>query len=421
MSLFACCRIDYKEGGSSRKKKTKKKKKKKNFHFWVKRRSMREFTERKSLANFVRNLSLQPGKQRQLAEEMQRMGNTKISSQVFTFRQMAAATNNFNPQLLVGEGGFGRVYKGYIPGVDQIVAVKQLDRNGLQGNREFLSEVLMLSLVDHPNLVNLIGYCADGDQRILVYEYMANGSLEDHLLDLPPNKEPLDWHVRMKIASGAAKGLEYLHEIANPPVIYRDFKTSNILLDEDFNPKLSDFGLARHGPTGDKDHVSTRVMGTYGYCAPEYAMTGKLTTKSDVYGFGVVFLEIISGRRAIDTNKPTSEQNLVTWASPMFKDRKMFTLMADPLLKGRFPTKALHQALAVAAMCLQEEASTRPLISDVVTALEYLATPIDYIEALKYTFRKEEVKDDNNDDSEDESSSEFVKKLEMAGTTEQMM
>lgn len=131
--------------------------------------------------------------------------------------------------------------------------------------------------------------------------------------DLAPEKIPLEWHIRMKIAAGAAKGLEYLHDEANPPVIYRDFKASNILLDEEFNPKLSDFGLARHGPVGDKSHVSTRVMGTYGYCAPEYAMTGQLTTRSDVYSFGVVLLEIITGRRAVDNARPTSEQNLVCW------------------------------------------------------------------------------------------------------------
>lgn len=132
-------------------------------------------------------------------------------------------------------------------------------------------------------------------------------------IDLAPNKKPLDWNTRMKIAEGAAKGLEYLHDIANPPVIYRDFKASNILLDEDYNPKLSDFGLAKVGPVGDKSHVSTRVMGTYGYCAPEYALTGQLTTMSDVYSFGVVFLEIITGRRAIDTSRPSNEQNLVQW------------------------------------------------------------------------------------------------------------
>lgn len=135
----------------------------------------------------------------------------------------------------------------------------------------------------------------------------------DHSADVPPDREPLDWNTRMKIAAGAAKGLEYLHDKANPPVIYRDFKSSNILLDEDYHPRLSDFGLAKLGPVGDKSHVSTRVMGTYGYCAPEYAMTGQLTVKSDVYSFGVVFLELITGRKAIDSTRPHGEQNLVTW------------------------------------------------------------------------------------------------------------
>ncbi|KAF6162915.1 hypothetical protein GIB67_021064 [Kingdonia uniflora] len=322
-------------------------------------------------------------KKRSIAQEISKVGKGNIAAQIFTFRELAAATKNFKAESLVGEGGFGRVYKGHISPTNRVVAVKQLDRNGLQGNREFLVEVLMLSLLHNENLVNLIGYCADGDQRILVYEYMPFGSLEDHLLDftnlfysdLSPNKKPLDWSTRMKIAGGAAKGLEYLHDTANPPVIYRDFKASNILLDEKFNPKLSDFGLAKLGPTGDKSYVSTRVMGTYGYCAPEYALTGQLTTRSDVYSFGVVFLEIITGRRVIDNARRPSEQNLVTWAQPLFRDRRKFTLMADPSLEGNYPIKGLYQALAIAAMCLQEEAGTRPLISDVVTALEYLAMP----------------------------------------------
>lgn len=297
-----------------------------------------------------------------------------IAAQTFTFRELASATKNFRPECLLGEGGFGRVYKGRLESTGQVVAVKQLDRNGLQGNREFLVEVLMLSLLHHPNLVNLIGYCADGDQRLLVYEYMPLGSLEDHLHDLPPDKEPLDWNTRMKIAAGAAKGLEYLHDKANPPVIYRDLKSSNILLDEGYFPKLSDFGLAKLGPVGDKTHVSTRVMGTYGYCAPEYAMTGQLTLKSDVYSFGVVFLEIITGRKAIDNTRSAGEHNLVAWARPLFKDRRKFSKMADPLLQGRYPIRGLYQALAVAAMCLQEQAATRPLIGDVVTALTYLAS-----------------------------------------------
>ncbi|RDX75305.1 Serine/threonine-protein kinase PBL27 [Mucuna pruriens] len=318
-----------------------------------------------------------------------------IAAQTFTFRELAAATKNFRPECLLGEGGFGRVYKGRLESTGQVVAVKQLDRNGLQGNREFLVEVLMLSLLHHPNLVNLIGYCADGDQRLLVYEFMPLGSLEDHLHggeienrhnapeiflnlnlfpDIPPDKEPLDWNTRMKIAAGAAKGLEYLHDKANPPVIYRDLKSSNILLDEGYHPKLSDFGLAKLGPVGDKTHVSTRVMGTYGYCAPEYAMTGQLTLKSDVYSFGVVFLELITGRKAIDNTRAHGEHNLVAWARPLFKDRRKFPKMADPLLQGRYPMRGLYQALAVAAMCLQEQAATRPLIGDVVTALTYLAS-----------------------------------------------
>ncbi|KAI3812523.1 hypothetical protein L1987_17233 [Smallanthus sonchifolius] len=316
-------------------------------------------------------VSLDHKKDQMVAKDGQ---TANIAAQTFTFRELAAATKNFRPESLLGEGGFGRVYKGRLESTGQVVAVKQLDRNGLQGNREFLVEVLMLSLLHHQNLVNLIGYCADGDQRLLVYEFMPLGSLEDHLHDIPPDKVPLDWNTRMKIAAGAAKGLEYLHDKANPPVIYRDLKSSNILLDEGFHPKLSDFGLAKLGPVGDKTHVSTRVMGTYGYCAPEYAMTGQLTLKSDVYSFGVVFLELITGRKAIDNTRAPGEQNLVAWARPLFKDRRKFPKMADPLLQSRYPVRGLYQALAVAAMCLQEQATTRPLIGDVVTALTYLAS-----------------------------------------------
>ncbi|XVE51139.1 hypothetical protein DITRI_Ditri02bG0015100 [Diplodiscus trichospermus] len=362
MSCFSCCGVEVQHRTASFKERTNALAANSNNGKW--------------LRSFMNNFSSKTGSSKQkIAEEIQKIGKAKVSARIFTFRELVVATDKFNPDLLIGEGGFGRVYKGYIESIDQIVAVKQLDSNGMQGNREFFSEILMSSLVRHPNLVSLIGYCADGDQRILVYEYMPNGSLENHLLDLVPGQEPLDWNTRMKIAEGAAKGLEYLHDFADPPIIYRDFKASNILLDANFNPKLSDFGLAKLGPTEGKDHVSTRVMGTYGYCAPEYAMTGQLTTKSDVYSFGVVFLELISGRRAIDVERPSEEQNLVAWAEPLIKDRQKFTLMADPLLKEKYPVKGLYQALAVAAMCLQEEADTRPLIADVVTALEFLARP----------------------------------------------
>ncbi|KAK2418059.1 Protein kinase superfamily protein [Trifolium repens] len=244
------------------------------------------------------------------SKDTSKQGNNEhIAAQTFSFRELAIATRNFRAECLLGEGGFGRVYKGHLESINQAVAIKQLDRNGLQGNREFLVEVLMLSLLHHPNLVNLIGYCADGDQRLLVYEYMSLGSLEDHLHDLSPSKKRLDWNMRMKIAAGAAKGLEYLHDKANPPVIYRDLKCSNILL----------------------------------------------------------------GRKAIDNSKSAAEQNLVAWARPLFKDRRKFSQMADPMLQGQYPSRGLYQALAVAAMCVQEQANMRPVIADVVTALSYLA------------------------------------------------
>ncbi|XP_057479498.1 probable serine/threonine-protein kinase PBL26 [Actinidia eriantha] len=292
----------------------------------------------------------------------------KVSAQIFTFHELAAATKNFGQECLLGETGIGRVYRGLLEKTGQIVAVKQLDQNRLQGNIEFLVEVLILGLLHHQNLLNPIGYCADGDQRLLVYEYMPLGSLKDHLLDPPPRQIPLDWFKRIKIAIGAARGLEYLHR-ANPPVIYRNLKSSNILLDNEFNAKLWNFGKAKLGPVGDKTHISTSVVGTIGYCAPEYLRTGQLSVKSDVYSFGVVLLELITGRRAIDLTRRTEEQNLVIWAEPIFKDRRRFSELADPLLQGNFPMRSLYEATDIAAMCLQDDASMRPLINDVVTGL----------------------------------------------------
>ncbi|CDP04243.1 unnamed protein product [Coffea canephora] len=293
-------------------------------------------------------------------------------ARTFTFRELAMATKNFRQECLLGEGGFGKVYKATLQS-GEVVAVKRLDRNGTQGNKEFLVEVLMLTLLKHPNLVSLIGYCADGEQRLLVYEYLPTGSLESHLHDLTDDKKPLDWQTRMKIALGAAQGLEYLNEKANPPIIYRDLKLSNVLLDGDYNPKLSDYGLAKLAQGDTKTHISPRVMGTYGYCAPEYERCGELTAKSDVYSFGVVLLELITGRRALDTTRPAEEQNLVSWAQPIFKDPKRFPEMADPRLEMKFPERSLNQAVGIAAMCLQDEPAVRPLIGDVVAVLSFLA------------------------------------------------
>ncbi|KAJ9186084.1 hypothetical protein P3X46_005626 [Hevea brasiliensis] len=332
----------------------------------------REVTE----TNFPETKKQKPGDEVR-KEEANRVDEENIAAQAFTFREIAAATKNFRQECLLGEGGIGRVFKGTLASTGQVVAVKQLDRSGLQENKEFLVEVMMLSLLHDPNLVDLVGYCADGDQRLLVYEFIKGGSLQDHLTDVSPDKKPLDWFTRIKIAFGAAKGLEYLHDKANPPVIFGDLKPTNILLDEDLIPKLSDFGLVKLGPSGDNMHGPSRLMGTYGYSAPEYARGGELTIKSDVYSFGVILLELITGRRAIDTTKPNDEQNLVAWAQPMFRDPKRFPDMADPVLNKQFPEKDLNQAVAIAAMCLQEESAARPLMSDVVTALSFLSVAKD--------------------------------------------
>ncbi|XP_058745067.1 probable serine/threonine-protein kinase PBL23 [Vicia villosa] len=348
MSFFACCKSQDKNDKNSLKKRIK------DYH------------------NIC--FKYDSGKRKYIVEEINNDDKGNITSKIFSYNELCVATKNFHTSNMVGEGGFGRVYKGRIKSIDnKVVAVKKLNKDGFQGSREFLAEVMILSFLHHSNLVNLVGYCSEGEQKILVYEYMANGSLEDHLFELPQTKKPLDWYTRMKIAEGAAKGLEYLHAEANPPVIYRDFKASNILLDENFNPKLSDFGLAKLGPTGDKTHVSTRVMGTYGYCAPEYASTGQLTARSDVYSFGVVFLEMITGRRVLDYSRASEEQNLINWALPLLKNKRKYASMVDPLLKGNYPTRGLLQALAIAAMCLLEDANARPLIGDVVTALGVLA------------------------------------------------
>ncbi|CAH1431687.1 unnamed protein product [Lactuca virosa] len=297
---------------------------------------------------------------------------------IFGFNDLKLATRNFRPESLLGEGGFGCVFKGWIeengtapvkPGTGLTVAVKTLNHDGLQGHKEWLAEVNYLSDLIHPNLVKLIGYCIEDDQRLLVYEFMPRGSLENHLFR---RSLPLPWSIRMKIALGAAKGLAFLHEEAEKPVIYRDFKTSNILLDAEYNAKLSDFGLAKDGPEGDKTHVSTRVMGTYGYAAPEYVMTGHLTSRSDVYSFGVVLLEILTGRRSMDKNRPNGEHNLVEWARPHLGERRRFYKLIDPRLEGHFSIKGAQKAAQLAARCLNRDSKARPLMSEVVECLKPL-------------------------------------------------
>lgn len=295
---------------------------------------------------------------------------------VFTFTELKSATKNFKPDMILGQGGFGIVYKGWIDekgsksGSGTVVAVKKLHPESMQGFEEWQCEVNFLGRLSHPNLVKLLGYCWEDKELLLVYEFMARGSLENHLFK--KSVQSLSWSLRIRIAIQAAKGLAFLHA-SEKKIIYRDFKASNILLDSDYNPKLSDFGLAKNGPTGADSHVTTRIIGTSGYAAPEYVATGHLYVKSDVYGFGVVLLEMISGQRAIDPNRPSGQHKLVEWSKPYLEDRRKLNRLMDPRLEGQYQTKCAFQAAQLSLRCLAEEPKNRPSMKEVVETLEKIA------------------------------------------------
>ncbi|XP_057786735.1 serine/threonine-protein kinase RIPK-like [Salvia miltiorrhiza] len=335
------------------------------------------------------------------------LSNSKFASNlhIFTLSELKIMTSDFSAVNFLGEGGFGPVYKGFVdpkcrPGLHpQPVAVKLLDPDGDQGHREWLTEVVLLGQLKHPHLVKLIGYCCEDEHRLLVYEYMARGNLDNHLFR---RYASLAWETRMKIALGAAKGLAFLHG-EEKPVIYRDFKTSNILLDSEYNGKLSDFGLAKDGPEGDETHVSTRIMGTHGYAAPEYIMTGHLTTKNDVYSFGVVLLELLTGRRAMDKKRPPREQNLVDWAKPYLKDHHKLDVIIDQRLEGQYSTEGARRVAALAHQCLSHSPKSRPTMNHVVKILELITqlrdVPFVYIAP---TEGKADAKINEEDEDEDE-------------------
>ncbi|XP_074575535.1 serine/threonine-protein kinase PCRK1-like [Curcuma longa] len=303
----------------------------------------------------------------------QRPNNVKV----FTFKELKNATNNFSHALMIGEGGFGCVYRGTIrspkdPSTSFDVAIKRLNRGGNQGHKEWITEVDVLGVADHPNLVKLIGCCAENDergiQRLLVYEYMPNRSVEDHLsLRFATT---LSWSTRLRIALDAARGLTYLHEEGEFQIIFRDLKTSNILLDENWNAKLSDFGLAREGPVDESDHVSTVVVGTMGYAAPEYIETGRLTTKSDIWTYGIVLYELITGRKPMDRNRPKKEQNLLEWLKPYTSDVKKFHMIVDPRIQAEYSLEQAMELAAVAKKCLVRSSKLRPKMSEVLEMVE---------------------------------------------------
>ncbi|CAA3024338.1 receptor-like serine threonine- kinase ALE2 [Olea europaea subsp. europaea] len=303
------------------------------------------------------------------------MPATILSVKTFTLGELEKATDNFSSKRVLGEGGFGRVYHG-IMGDGTEAAIKLLTRDNQNGDQEFIAEVEMLIRLHHRNLVKLIGICIEQHRRCLVYELVPNGSVESHLHGEDKKKVPLDWDARLKIALGAARGLAYLHEDSNPRVIHRDFKASNVLLELDFTPKVSDFGLARLASEG-SHHISTRVMGTFGYVAPEYAMTGHLLVKSDVYSYGVVLLELLSGRKPVDMSQPPGHENLVTWARPLLTSREGLEQLVDPSLAGTYDFDDLAKVAAITSMCVHPEVTNRPFMGEVVQALKLIYNDLD--------------------------------------------
>ncbi|XP_004300984.1 PREDICTED: probable receptor-like serine/threonine-protein kinase At4g34500 [Fragaria vesca subsp. vesca] len=317
--------------------------------------------EKSKGADVLPSLDVEKGKERS------REGDVFGWGRWYSLKELEDATRGFSAENVIGEGGYGVVYRGALQD-GSVVAVKNLHNNKGQAQTEFKVEVEAIGKVKHKNLVGLIGYCAEGAQRMLVYEYIDNGNLEQWLHGDVGPVSPLTWDIRMKIAIGTAKGLAYLHEGLEPKVVHRDIKSSNILLDRKWNPRVSDFGLAKLlGP--EKSYVTTRVMGTFGYVSPEYASTGMLNEGSDVYSFGVLLMEIITGRSPIDYSRPAGEMNLVDWFKGMISSRRGEDIL-DPLIEVQPPPRALKRAMLVCLRCIDLDVHKRPKMGQIVHMLE---------------------------------------------------
>lgn len=284
----------------------------------------------------------------------------------FTFSSVAAATNNFSDINKLGQGGFGHVYKGKLPG-GQDVAVKRLSRKSGQGLEEFKNEVILIAKLQHRNLVGLLGCCIEGEEKILLYEYMPNNSLDSFLFD-PVKQNQLDWRTRFLIIEGIARGLLYLHRDSRLRIIHRDLKASNILLDGEMNPKISDFGMARIFGGNQNEANTNRVVGTYGYMAPEYAMEGLFSVKSDVYSFGILLLEIVSGRR--NTSFRSAEHSTIIGYAWDLWDRGKAMELLDPSIADTCSPNEVLRCIHIGMLCVQDSAPHRPNMSAVVLMLE---------------------------------------------------
>ncbi|XP_068655352.1 cold-responsive protein kinase 1-like [Aristolochia californica] len=295
-------------------------------------------------------------------EEVSGIQNVRL----FTYKELRSATQDFSPDCKIGEGGFGCVYKGTLKG-GEAAAIKVLSAESRQGIREFLTEINVISDTQHENLVKLHGCCVEGNHRILVYGYLENNSLDKTLLGANDNSIQFNWNIRANICTGVARGLAYLHEEVRPHIIHRDIKASNILLDKDLNPEISDFGLAKLLPPN-MSHVSTRVAGTIGYLAPEYAVRGQLTRKADVYSFGVLLLEIVSGRNNRSTKLLRKEQYLLELTWELHEQGELADLI-DPSLNGNYNLDEACRFLKIGLLCTQDSPKLRPPMSSVVKML----------------------------------------------------
>ncbi|KAG2722469.1 hypothetical protein I3760_02G129600 [Carya illinoinensis] len=289
-----------------------------------------------------------------------------INATSYSIADLQMATDSFSVENLLGEGSFGRVYRARFE--NKVLAVKKIDSSALPGDlsEEFTEMVSNISQLHHQNVTELVGYCSEHGQHLLVYEFHKSGSLHDFLHLSDDYSKPLTWNSRVKISLGTARALEYLHEGCSPSVVHKNIKSANILLDAELNPHLSDCGLTSHIPNADQ--VLNQNAGS-GYSAPEVAMSGQYTLKSDVYSFGVVMLELLSGRKPFDSTRPRSEQSLVRWATPQLHDIDALGKMVDPALEGLYPVKSLSRFADVVALCVQPEPEFRPPMSEVVQAL----------------------------------------------------
>ncbi|KAL2474151.1 Cysteine-rich receptor-like protein kinase 25 [Forsythia ovata] len=295
-----------------------------------------------------------------------------VESLQYDLNTIGLATNNFSPDNKIGEGGFGSVYKGTFPN-GQEIAVKRLSKSSGQGAKEFKNEVVLVAKLQHRNLVRLLGFCLEGEEKILIYEFVPNKSLDYFLFD-PEKRQLLDWSIRYKIIGGIARGMVYLHEDSRLRIIHRDLKASNILLDGDMNPKISDFGMARIFGVDQSQGNTNRIVGTYGYMSPEYAMHGQFSTKSDVFSFGVLILEIISGRKNSNFYQSDGAEDLISYAWKLWRDNMPLELM-DPVMQNSYARNEVIRCIQLGLLCVQEDVDERPNMASVLLTLNsYSAT-----------------------------------------------